>query len=666
MRIIFTLCFGVLGLSLSAQKELPFPKFGKIRASHLQQKVYEIDSSAKAVVLQDYGTVAVEGNSNSGFSLVSYRHRIVHVLSKSGYDEADVRIPLYKSGNAEERISNIKAITYNLENGKVVETKFDKENMFTEKVSKSKTLKKFTLPNVKEGSIIEYEYKVISDFIRSVDPWLFQGKNPVLWSEFEFSVPAFFTYAPQMRGYLPLTFTERKERSGAFQVIISDVASASERISFNSQITDIRFVMKDVPSLEEESFTTSIKNHLSRIEFSLIAQGEPLKYVNFNRDWVQITKSLLESESFGKNLKSTKWISDEMKPMFASSINEVDKAKAIFNFVRDNFSCSGDRGIYINESFKEIFRVKKGNVAEVNLMLVALLRHFGLNASPVILSTRDNGYVFDTYPTPNSFNYVIALVKVNGNSYYLDASDPLVGFNYLLPGCYNGSARVISEDVEELTISANDMNEKSITTTIISNDENGKWIGSVTKTQGMYESYQDRNEIKEKGIAPFAKKISESYGTEVTVSGVSVDSLKKPDFPVTIKYNIGLNSSDEDLLYINPLFNEGWKKNQFNSLKRSYPVEMPFTIDEIVNLTMEIPAGYVIDELPKQMMVKYDESGSSFFEYRITSSGNIISFRSRIKLSKAFFLPDDYEILREFFGMIVTKHSEQIVFKKKK
>jgi hypothetical protein len=66
------------------------------------------------------------------------------------------------------------------------------------------------------------------------------------------------------------------------------------------------------------------------------------------------------------------------------------------------------------------------------------------------------------------------------------------------------------------------------------------------------------------------------------------------------------------------------------------------------------------------MLAKFDEAGASFFEYRISASNNVISFRSRVKLARAFFLPEEYQTLREFFNLIVSKQSEQIVFKKKK
>ena len=113
------------------------------------------------------------------------------------------------------------------------------------------------------------------------------------------------------------------------------------------------------------------------------------------------------------------------------------------------------------------------------------------------------------------------------------------------------------------------------------------------------------------------------------------------------------------------MFGEAWKENPFKAAERMYPVEMPYTIDETYLLRLDIPAGYVIDELPKQIMVKLNENDDGFFEYRLSESNGAISLRSRIKLKRAFFQPDEYEMLREFFNLVVKKHGEQIVFKKK-
>lgn len=668
MRLLCLLICCFFALQTIAQKQSPYPKFGKITVAELQKKQYAIDSSANAVVLSDIGEAALEGNSKGWFSIVWNRHRVVHILNKNGYDEANVEVPLYVDGSDEERLDNVRAVTYNLEGTKIIETKLDKGSVFKEKIDKNRILKKFTMPNVKEGCIIEYEYQVTSDFIWNLDPWLFQGSSPELWSEFNFSVPQFFIYNFLSRGYHPIAINERKDRTVNFSVRDSRGSGAAENYNFSAGVTDYRWVMMDVPKLKEESFTSSLKNHISRIEFQLSAQADPLTPRNFRTTWPELTKGLLESEVFGSVLKNANnWLSDDVKPVFASVTSQVEKAKRIFDYVKNNFTCTGTTGhIYLDQSLKNVFKAKKGSVAEINLLLTAMLRYADLEAQPVILSTTSHGYAVEYSPMTSSFNYVIVQLNDNGTRYYLDASDAQLGFNKLHASCYNGHARVVNEAADPVNFSADSLKEFKTTLLIISNDEKGKWVGSMNQTPGYYESYDIRERIKEKGKEEFFKQVQKDFGADVKIIAPAVDSLTNYEDPVKLHYKMEVNPGDEEVLYINPMFGEAYKKNWFSAAERFYPVEMPYTMDETYIMSMEVPKGYVVDELPKQMLAKFDEEGASFFEYRITQSNNIISFRSRVKMARAFFMPDEYPTLREFFNLIVKKQSEQIVFKKQK
>jgi hypothetical protein len=100
-------------------------KFGNVNADDFKTTVYPIDSSASAVIIADVGSTEIVGNNKGGFSLLFKNYRRAHILNKNGYDIANIEIPLYADGDAEEQLENLKAITYNLENGKVVETKLD-------------------------------------------------------------------------------------------------------------------------------------------------------------------------------------------------------------------------------------------------------------------------------------------------------------------------------------------------------------------------------------------------------------------------------------------------------------------------------------------------------------------------------------------------------------
>lgn len=648
-------------------QESPYQKFGKISPEELQKKIYAVDSSAPAVVLSDVGYTDVEGNNKGWFSTRFFRHKVVHVLSKPGYKYADIEIPLYSKGSEVERLDDIKAVTYNWDGTKIIQTKLEKSNIFREKKSDNLVLVKFTMPNVKEGSIIEIEYKVVSDFYSQIDPWIFQHDVPALWSEYDFTVPQFFTYTFLSHGYHPFFINNKKEATGFFTVMESNNAGPTQHASFNSGITTYRWVQKDVPAIKEESYTSSLENYISKIEFQLTSQNQPLSPHDFRNTWPKLTKELSESEYFGYNLNSANgWLGDEMKAMVSNAYSDGEKAKKIYCYVRDNFTCTRHTGISAETSLKSIFKARKGNVAEINLLLTAMLRYAKLDANPILLSRTSHGYTFEMYPALSRFNYTITGLTIGDKTIYLDASQAHLGFGKLLPDCYNGHARVVNEEATPVYFVADSLRERKVTVLFLNKGEKTLWEGSMNQNPGYMESYELRNRIQEKGKDEFFKGIQKDFGGDVNISGGQIDSLSNYDEPIAIKYQLSYNPEKDDLLYINPMFGEGYKKNPFTSAQRAYPVEMPYATDETYIMNMEVPDGYVVDELPKQIVAKYDEEGTSFFEYRIQLSDNTISLRSRIKLARAYYEPDEYEILREFFGMIVKKHAEQIVFKKKK
>lgn len=661
--LVVSLC--LLVIYTSAQ-ETPFSKFGKIQISDLQKKTYDVDTSASAVVLSDVGEASIEGNRKGWFSLYFTHHKTIHVLSKNGYYMADVEIPLYSNGQAEEELTDLKAVTYNLENGKIVQTKLEKGSVFTEKRNKNLVVKKFTFPNVKEGSIIEYQYKVISDYISHVDPWEFQGSAPRLWSEYKFIVPKFFTYSFLSYGYTNFHVQDKKERAASFTVINSGGTSSSETYNFRSEVTEYRWVAKDVPELKEESFTSTLKNHIARLEFELVMQSDPLEFHNYRSTWPALTKEMLESESFGNKLNSNNgWLADEMSGILKGANSDLEKAKSIYSYIRENFSCTRRYGTWVDESLKSVFKNKKGSVPELNILLTAMMRYAGLDADPVILSTTDNGYSYDIYPSLNRFNYTICRLKTGNDVHYLDASVNALGFGKLLPQMYNGAARVVNPEATQVVLLADSVVEQKNTSVRLSNGPSGNWIGFVKQTPGYFESYTLRQKIKEKGAEEYFKDVQKELGGDITLTKPSVEALENYDTPVDVSYNIGYNNDLEEIIYVNPFIVEAYKKNPFNSKERFYPVEMPYTLDETYWLTIDVPTGYEVDELPQQMLVKYDEQGKSYFEYRISNSGSIISLKCHLKLNRAFYDAEEYPILKEFFNMIVKKQSEQIVFKKK-
>ena len=423
--------------------------------------------------------------------------------------------------------------------------------------------------------------------------------------------------------------------------------------------------MKNVPALKEESFTSTIDNHIAKIEFQLSEYRQPLTYRNIMGSWPKLANDLMEADFFGKPVtKDNGWLKD--KPLIEGVNGNKEKAHKIFSYVRDNFTCTNHSDLFAEQTLKNLEKSKSGTVAEINLLLTAMLRYADIEADPVILSTRSNGMTYPLYPLITQYNYVIARIVIDGKTFYLDASEPRLGFGHLPVRCYNGHGRVINKTADAIELDSDSLMERKSTTVFVVNDEKGNIVGSMLQNPGYYESFNLRERIKEKGKEQLITDIKKAFGTEILVSKFELDSLDKYEEVLGIKYDFDFTGEKEDIIYLNPMFGEGYKENPFKSAERLYPVEMPYGFDETYTLQMDVPSGYEVDELPKSMVVKLNEENEGMFEYRISQSGSGISFRSRIRISRAYFMPEEYEMLREFFNLVVKKQAEQIVFKKKK
>jgi hypothetical protein len=649
---------------LYSQGKAPI-KFGKIDPSDFNLSKHSFDTSAGAVIIADVGSSYFEGNNSGSFNLVFKHQRRIKILSKNGFDAATVNISVYVDGDGEEKLLNLKAYTYNLENGKVVESKLDGDQVFKEKVNKNRLSRKFTFPAVKEGSIIEYSYTINSDFIFNLRAWDFQGSYPRIWSEYEVKLPQFYNYVTLSQGYHPFE-KQTKESLETFSVSYDRGVGATGRASFSAPVFLTRWVMKDVPPLKPEAFTSTLENHISKIEFQLSQIRFPEQPVrDIMGNWVKVADNLLKRDDFGLTLsRGNNWLDDDLKQITEGASSQLEKANRIYAYVRDNFTCTRHSGILLTSSLRNVFKARSGTVADINLLLHAMLLHEGIQSAPVILSTRERGYTHEFYPLMDKFNYVLTESVINDKTYYLDASHRELGFGRLMNECYNGHARVITEQPRPIYLVADSLMEKKITSVIMMNDDKEGLTGKLQSLLGYYESLSVRDNVKSKGEKAFFEKIKSAYSYEMNLQQPGIDSLKKPEYPVVVHYDFKTNF-EEDIIYFNPMMAEGYKENLLKAAERKYPVEMPYAFDETFILNMEVPKDYAVDEVPKSAKVLFNEN-EGLFEYLISADADRIQLRSRVVLKKAYFLPEEYESLRDFFAYVVKKHGEQIVLKKKK
>jgi len=290
--LIASLCILLLQNYLSAQDKLNI-KFGKIAPEDFDLSKNKVDTGASAVIIADIGNTSFIGNAKGDFSLIFKRFKRIKIINRNGYDVAKESIYVYANGADEEKLTDLKAVTYNLENGKVTETKLDEKSIFTDKIDKYRSKKKFTLPAVKEGSIIEMAYTIKSDFYTRLRSWNFQWEYPCLWSEYQVTIPQFFHYVGLTQGEDQSFFIKTSKDVTANYTVREPGGSGRDEIyNIMGSAVENRWVRKDVAPLKEENFTTTMKNHVSRIEFQLhyVQFGESGERHDYMGNWLVYCK----------------------------------------------------------------------------------------------------------------------------------------------------------------------------------------------------------------------------------------------------------------------------------------------------------------------------------------------------------------------------------------
>ncbi|WP_347343883.1 DUF3857 domain-containing protein [Flavobacterium sp. LC2016-01] len=443
---------------------------GKVSIAELEEKMHPIDSSASAAVLFTKGLVKI---NNTGYTERITQTRI-KIYKKEGYDWSNMQFS-FPSGKL-SAISITDVYTYNLVDGKIVKSKLKSEGEFLEKINKDYWAKKFTFPDVKEGSIIEYQVKVIGGSLNIMD-WDFQKSIPVNFSEFKTIIPDAFLFKKNFKGF----FIPKSN---------SQVANTYGYLAMEST-----YSLQNVPAMKEEDFVNNMDNYRASISHELEAIAIPGQiYKSFSTNWPSVAKTIYEFDDFGPEVKKTGYFEDDLKLLLADKIKPEDKIAVIFNYVKSNIKWNNHLGYGCENGVRKAYKEKSGNCADVNLMLTAMLRYSGLDANPVLISTRSNGISF--FPSMTGFNYVIAGVETQQGTILLDATDDYASVNVLPLRDLNWVGRLIRKDGTSEVV---DLMPKKSSSDIVAMSfeisESGKIEGKARRLYSDYHALNFREKI---------------------------------------------------------------------------------------------------------------------------------------------------------------------------
>lgn len=666
MRNIFIALLTVISIQAFSQKR----ELGEVTIEELKETKHSKDTSAVAAVIFEKGRTYFEYKQGEGFDVVTEVEAKIKIYKKEGYEWANKEISYYVGGQSDQSVMISKAVTYNLVNGKIEKTKLKSEGEFTEKKNKFWKIKKITLPNVKEGSIIEYKYTLKSPYISTLPEWSFQREIPVLFSECKVNIPEYYKYNVYRKGTQVI-----QEAKNKFDKKMTFTSSNVGSIKFNEppkSTYDITYVedqtiykAENVPALKDESYVNNIENYMSSIQHELQSVQFPQSpYEYYASDWDNVVKKIYEDSDFGSQLNKSGYFDNDLNALLKGVTDKNEKIAIIFNYVKLRMNWDGIHAYSCDKGVSAAYNDKTGNSAEINLMLVAMLRYAGIDVSPVILSTRANGIAL--YPSRSAFNYVIAGVELTDNLLLLDATNKNALPNILPIRDLNWIGRIIRKDgtSAQIDLSSNILS-KEITNLMATLNAKGEIEGKIKSQKFDYNAFvfreNDGRLAKENYLEKMEKELNGSIVEEYVV-----ENKTELDKPIAETFSFKNSNSVEvigDKMYFSPLLFFSETVNPFQQETREYPVDFVFPNQEKYLTIISIPEGYVVESMPAPVAIVFTDELLSY-KFNISSNGKQIQVSSVFDVKTSVLSPEDYEELKKFYSEMIKKQTEKVVLKK--
>jgi hypothetical protein len=631
---LLLLVLTISSVSFSQNYEL-----GKVTVEELQQTVHPTDSSASAAILFKKGDTKFTLN-NSGWTITTEISFKIKVYKKEGISFADQQFAYYVGSSGRENMFFHDAYTYNLVDGKIEKTKLKNESEFKEEYNEEWNVKKITFPLVKEGSIIEFTVKKSSPFLSFLDDFYFQTEVPMNNVEYVIEIPEYFKYRTVLTGYEKI-----------------DVKTIPERSIYKG---------KNIPALKAEDYVINKDNYTAilKLELASIAYpGEPIK--NVALDWQGVVKTIFDNDYFGGELGKTDYFKSDIDLLLKDVTSKEEKIIKIFSFVKSKMTWNEKFGIYTNDGVRKAYKQNQGNVAEINFMLIAMLNYAGIDTSPVLISTRSNGIA--TFPNRNAFNYVAAAVELQNNLLFLDATN-----NYHTPGmlplrALNWVGRLVRKHGSSVEVNLLDVDFSKESVVVMSEiDLEGNLVGKARRQKTNYYAYAHRNNFANVKEDSYLERLEKSFN-DMDIEEYKVDNLKNISLPITESFTFKDDNSVEiigDKMYVSPFFFFSQSTNPFNSETRTYPVDFNFPFKDSYNFSIKIPEGYEVEFLPSPIQLGMIKD-YGIFKFNVSNNGNQIQVVSNFDINTFKVSAEDYLILKEFYKVMLGKHAEKIILKKK-
>lgn len=607
-----------------------------------------IDKDSKAIYLFDLGDSNL--NTDAGTELEFKRSFRLKVLSEQGLDLANQIIQLYLGSKDEEIIGKVKGGVYNLEGDKVDFEKLKSSDWSVQPFDENHKVTRIAFRNVKVGSIIELEYSIFSPFIFNMPDWEFQADDiPVLYSEYYIRHPENIGYKILKLGYHPLH---------------SKLITSETKVNSPQGITTKYSVKKvfayacvNVPAMRKEPLMDSPENYRTQI----LTELHYIDYIHetdyFYKDWESSVNDYLEAGEHAKFMKPGSK-DDYLSIDTVKCPTLLDSVNVIYTNLLARFTNSEEPNrLIIRKKPQEIINSRKATPNEINMLLVYTLRANGIDAYPVLVTTRSQKRVLKEFALFSQFSSCITAVNTEDSYILLDASLSNLAVGEISEKYYNGDGLVANkEKVEWIPIKSNEATTESCLIELNSFEGNELKGEMRLKLSGIYRS-RIQNVLRFRNASDLTKFLDVEENTTITFNEEESDLQSSP---LDLRFDISLKLEKFGNSYLLPsVIYESMANNVLKEKDRIYPVNFPDSWSESYTCLVHLDSEKYEVNIPENKSFALPDHGGKFSYMGSYNLGNLV-VRNKVELNRATFSASEYPALREFYDLISTTHSSFI------
>ncbi len=615
--------------------------FGKVDPLVLKRSSALYDSTAVAVVLFDIGKITL---NRTDFEYTYTRHIRYQIFSEGGQKYADVKIPHWHK----DKVYAIKAQT-KLPDGTVIKLK--SKDVKKEGDKDGWMYKVFAIPGVTSNCVIEYEYTRQSDNLHVLPELYFQNDIFTEYSEISIELPRGFNY-----------------NTTVFNAPNGIVEPEKSITVLPNNTKNFIFTWKyhDIPPFISEPYMTAKSNFMAKLDFQLVSFKNQYVFYEFVKSWETFTGEIYET--YKPHFKPDSKTKDLAYEIIGSKRSVEDKIELLYNYTRDSLVTTDYKGyatIFIRKP-KEIIATNSGSRVEKNLLLLSLLRSVGIDAEPILISTRSHGSFSELNPRYRSFNHVMVYVDTHRGKFFLDTKNKYCPYNMLPASDISGRGLVFNKNEHKFV---DIPGPKTLSTVNYSTDGVIDSDGNlVASTDIRFDGYRNMNIRSNYDDSPTEDDFIDDYIINgignIELDSFKVSNLETPTSPlwVNLSYRID-NYADVagNNIYLSPAIFDRWEENPFTLKERKYPIDYNYPIINEEHIFLKFPDGYKVVDAPAS-----GQHSIAGHEYkRIVKVGpNRINYNHQNFVKNTVFSEYLYQDIKDYYSTVVSFEGDQIVLQK--